>query len=132
MGELAKLAPHPDKPDYNGALFIQTDSYFKPPAEYDGMMGSILMEAGLSMTFGESAGNVIDTAEAASTIYQDRKSTVSHGFNQASKRACAMKTYMRDLPRRLRLEGHIATLQRKYYAMLKHAQTYATPVYACV
>lgn len=39
------LAPHPDAPHLRGPLFISLKSQFMPAADYDGLAGSIMMDA---------------------------------------------------------------------------------------
>ena len=119
MKELAKLAPHPNRPDYTGPLFISGTSEFKPPAEYEGMMGSFLMESTLQSEFTSAATNV---AETVSNYITDRKqSPLMRSFNTEAHRAALTNAYFADLPKRLGLESWIAHEQRKLYSLRKNA-----------
>lgn len=54
---LSKLAAHPDKPEHRGPLFISLQSQFKPAAEYDGMLGSMVLEGFLGGAFSGAAND---------------------------------------------------------------------------
>jgi len=59
---LYKLAPHPTRPDHSGPLFISLASNFKPAAEYDGMLGNLMLEGFLGTAFtGAANDNVVST-----------------------------------------------------------------------
>lgn len=133
MKSLHKLAPNPEKPNHNGALFIQTDSSFEPPAEYEGMLGSLLIEGGLGSAFASASSgigwdNIID---GISEFIQDRapaqpyrigtRRAISNSFNTQSSNPTLMAAYLRDLPRRLGMERWVADYQRKFYALQKRA-----------
>lgn len=133
MKALHTMAPHPDKPKQEGALFIQADSAYEPPAEYDGMLGSMMVEGMLGGAFGAAAGGVgwDEIAEFASTFVQDRSekpaykvasgNALSGTFNSTSSNPAMMAAYLRDLPKRLGMERWVADHQRKLYALRKHA-----------
>lgn len=52
-----KLAPNPSNEQRRGPLFISLKSQFKPAAEYDGMLGSVFMDALLGPISGICASN---------------------------------------------------------------------------
>lgn len=54
MNELQTLAPHPDRPDYQGPLFINKNPYHKAANDHDGMLGSMIMETLLGTAFSEA------------------------------------------------------------------------------
>ncbi|MCB1531710.1 MAG: hypothetical protein KDJ35_02460 [Alphaproteobacteria bacterium] len=134
MKALSTLAPHPDKPHQSGPLFIQADSAYKPAAEYDGMLGSLLIESTLGGAFGSAAAGIgwNDILECVSDFMQDRQSApaaykvgqsraLCSTFNTNSDTSALLAAYMRDLPRRLGMERWVADYQRKLYALQKHA-----------
>lgn len=136
MKELKNLASHPDKPRSNGPDFVQVDSAYEPAAEYDGMLGSMVMDSMLGGAFTMAAEGVNwgDIIECASNFLQDRsekpfqvgqKKALSGSFNRnglsPAARAEMLSLYMSDLPRRLGMERWIAESQRKLYALQKHA-----------
>ncbi|MCB9981552.1 MAG: hypothetical protein H6860_04050 [Rhodospirillales bacterium] len=54
--KLYKLAANPQAPHQRGPLFISLDNAFKPAAEYDGMLGSMMLDSFLGTAFAD-AGN---------------------------------------------------------------------------
>lgn len=134
MKAISNLAPHPDRPAYHGPLFISVDSYFNPPAEYDGMLGSMMLETALSTAF-TSAARANDIADYTSTFLQDRGHSASYTigrrgsltplFNECHKREILWRAYYADLPRRLGLEATIAQYMRKLCTARKNALRYA-------
>lgn len=60
--QLYTLAPHPENPEHRGPLFISLPSAFKPAAEYDGMLGSIMLESFLGTAFAAVANDNSETA----------------------------------------------------------------------
>ena len=134
MKELQKCAPHPDKPDNSGPLFLQHDDSHALPAEYDGMLGSMMMETMLGTAFGSAAGNLDKVADAASTYMQDRapksikiggRRVIANDFNSIGARGpeylAQMESFMADLPARLHLEKWLAHETRRLYALRKNA-----------
>lgn len=51
MGELAELAPHPDAPKNKGPVFLFSNPNLQTPSEYDGMLGSLLIQSMLGAAF---------------------------------------------------------------------------------
>ena len=137
MQDVSKLAPHPSKPDHTGPLFISSTSEFKPPAEYDGMLGTIMMESLLQSSFFSAA---MDVADTVTTYMQDRQTkpapklgktnVIRRFFNATAQRESMMKAYLADLPKRLGIEAGIAYQMRKLYALRKNALRlgYGTPL----
>ncbi len=127
MIELAKLAPHPDRPDYTGPLFISVDSEFKPPAEYEGMLGSCLAEGFLQSQFFSAALDVLETGtsylldrSAKQSVASGQNTSISKAFNNSAQRAKLVKSYYRDLPKRMGMEAWIAHLQRRLYTLRRN------------
>ncbi len=147
MQQLEKLAPHPDRPHHKGPLFIQADSQFKPPADYDGMMGSLILDSMLGGAFSIAASGApanIDIgtmADLASEYMTDRagsqsgnaqlgqKRVICSAFNGKTQYDAMLTAFKRDLPRRLGLERWIAEYQRKYYVQ-RHKARLALPALA--
>ncbi|MEM7618612.1 MAG: hypothetical protein AAF244_04425 [Pseudomonadota bacterium] len=136
MKELQTLASHPDKSHSEGPDFIQIDSYYAPDAEYDGMIGSMILENTLGSAFTIAAEGINwgDAIECASNYMQDRgtktirlgqKNTISSSFNRNglsdAVREQMLQSYLQDLPKRKGIERWIAESQRKLYAIQKHA-----------
>ncbi len=143
MKELEKLAPHPDRPDETGPQFVNIDSQHKPAAEYEGMLGSMVLESFLGTAFADAVSaqlgscsqtffNQVDLsmmAEAVSEYSQDRanasynlgqKKAISAQFNKRALWQQMMDAYLKDLPKRLGIERFLADYQRKLYALHKH------------
>ena len=135
MKALETLAPHPSNPDYMGPVFVDIDAQFTPPADYEGMGGSLLLEGLLSTAFSEAL-NTSNAAELGSQYLQDRTAKTSYklgqknvlggAFNTRSKVDVLMKAYMADLPRRQAIERSLAHYQRFYYSLEKRARQHAT------
>lgn len=141
MKQLQKLAPHPDRPEYRGPLFVSLDSSHTPAAEYDGMLGSLMLESVLgaafsqavSDNFGSWAGQIdwSNTADCASQYWQERhansnytlgsRKVIAGDFNRSALRKHMMQAYLHDLPRRMGLERFLAAYQRKLFALRKQA-----------
>ena len=145
MKELEKLAPHPDRPNQTGPHFVKIDSQHKPAAEYEGVLGSMVLESALGTAFIEAAStqlgswaqtfsNHIDVSNAvdcASYYAEDRSSSykyslgqtnaISSNFNKHVKRKDMMDAYIKDLPKRLGIESWLASYQRKLYALHKQS-----------
>ena len=61
------LAPHPEHPAQRGPLFVSLQSQFKPAAEYEGMLGNIMLESFIGAAFADAANdNGSGSAAAAS------------------------------------------------------------------
>lgn len=141
-GRLKRLAPHPSRPGYRGPLFIANHPSFKPVAEYDGMLGSMMLESligsafaqAASDTFGDWCENIDATAalECYSTYITDIEDrtceAAAHGqgtlarlsgksiagaFNLRSHLDEAMQAFLDDLPERLEIERDLAWCARR-------------------
>ena len=55
--ELSHLAPNPHAPSAQGPAFISLNNVFKPAAEYEGMMGSLLLDGFLGTAFADAAND---------------------------------------------------------------------------
>lgn len=140
--ELNKCAPHPDRPDQNGPLFLQKDANHQLPSENDGMMGSLFMDSMLGTAFADVANDTTSqwissferASECASEYMQDRSSSsyqlgqrraIAGSFNNIGSRGpeyvAMMDAYMTDLPRRTSLEKWISHETRRLYALRKNA-----------
>lgn len=140
--ELQKCAPHPDRPDQNGPLFLKADANHQLPAEYDGMLGSALMDTVLGGAFSAAANdtgsNLMNsferTADCASQYMQDRQTSgyglgqrnaIAGNFNAIGSRGpeyqAMMDAYQADLPTRISLEKWISHETRRLYALRKNA-----------
>lgn len=154
MKELQTLAPHPDRPNYNGPLFINSNPNFKVANDHDGMLGSMIMETILGSAITEAfSENISDWAENIDvanvmelyseylTDVEDRQKTDAHGqgtmarmsgksisggFNLRSNISEGMQAFFEDLPKRMTIERNMA-----YYAkqldQLDNAPQYAAP-----
>ena len=131
---LARLTPHPSRPNDTGPLLIQNSPYYAVPGEQDSMLGQIFMEALLGPVFSEAVsetpGNLsINTdlnniAESASEYLKDRHDphtgegkgsfalckhrAIANGFNSKAVpsflHASLMDRFRSDLPRRQQIE----------------------------
>lgn len=143
--QLSQLAPHPSRPDYHGPLFVSIDPSIKPAADYDGMLGSMILESVLGTAFSQAASSAFgglagsfdwsNAAEFGSQYMQDRcannnfqigqRGAISGNFNDTALRAEMMQEFTRDLPRRMGLERWLALYQRKLFALRKQARARA-------
>jgi hypothetical protein len=57
VAKVYSLAPHPDRPDFKGPVLISLKSHFKPAAEYDGMLGSMMVDMMLGDVIGQALGS---------------------------------------------------------------------------
>lgn len=89
MQKLSKLAPHPDRKSANGTAMVSINSTATPAADYDGMLGSLGLDAGLSGAFGAAA-----VGEAASTDMCDTSSPMQALDSQSVLDAAS--EYLRD------------------------------------
>ncbi len=154
--KLYKLAPHPNNADYRGPLFISLNSAFKPAAEYDGMLGSVMLEGFLGSAFvtaandngGASAlaytgaSNLEIFAEALSEYAEYRadqnrgKGTYALGehktiCNQFDDEGDAdMLAYAQDFKKRINIEETIAQLSKQLTALKSQKVSPALALYA--
>jgi hypothetical protein len=136
--QLSKMAPNP-KTGLTGASLISLNSAFQPAAEYDGMMGSMLLDGFLGHAFADAASNDNGILGAACAIdynfleaadqyleedahnnngrgrgsvarYEER--TARDAFN-AAESSFAKTAYHANLNERTDIEEHIAGLLRE-------------------
>lgn len=139
--ELSKCAPHPDRPEHKGPMFLHMDHSHTPVAEYDGMLGSMMLDGGLSDAFSGAAGgsnltdNLDQKMDMASTYFQDRMPkpsfqlgqhrVIANDFNTLCSRGpeyqAMMNAFLADLPTRMHLEKWIAHETRRLYGLRKQA-----------
>lgn len=160
MGELQHLAPHPDRPDYQGPLFLKNNAAFKQADEHDGMLGMMIMEAMIGSAFAEAAAETFGSwagefdAAAALECYSEYRTDVegsaqkiaAHGqgtlarmsgtsisgaFNLRSTLDEGMQDFLDDLPKRMKIEQAIAFYAQQYeQATYTKAQPLAQPRFA--
>lgn len=131
MKALETLAPHPSNPEHSGPIFVDIDPSFTPPADYEGMGGSLMLEGMLGIAFSE-ASSMSNASEIASQYIQDRHTQTNFKlgqnkvlgghFNAQTSLDMHMKAFMADLPRREAIERSLAHYQRFYYSLEKLAR----------
>ena len=57
VAKVYTLAPHPDRPDFKGTTLVSLKSHFKPAAEYDGMLGSMMVDMLIGNVIGHAMGS---------------------------------------------------------------------------
>jgi hypothetical protein len=57
VAKVYSLAPHPDRPDFKGTTLVSLKSHFKPAAEYDGMLGSMMVDMMIGDVIGQTIGS---------------------------------------------------------------------------
>lgn len=143
MGRLSQLAPHPDRPHYKGPLFIRSVSGIKSSAEYEGMLGSMVLESVLGAAFSEVANDCLSHSgledfgtqdmdlgsflDAADEYFSDRDDLRGHGKGtfaigehkvlsplfNKDKKAAMMEAFLAQLPERMFVEGKIAQEEKE-------------------
>lgn len=76
------LAPHPEKPDYKGPLFVRSNSHARVASEHDGMLGTMMLEA--------------ITGAAVSDALSDSLGSWSHSIDFANALECYSE-YITDI-----------------------------------
>ncbi|MDH5722335.1 MAG: hypothetical protein OEY94_03315 [Alphaproteobacteria bacterium] len=143
MSELQKLAPHPDRPQYQGPLFLMNNAAFKQAGEHDGMLGMMIMEAMIGSAFAEAAsesfGEWIGQFDAAAalecystyitdvegaaqrnaahgqgTLARMSGTSISNSFNMRVTLDEGMQAFLDDLPERMKIEQTMAYYLRLY------------------
>lgn len=115
MKALADLAPHPDRPDYYGPLFISEDANFNPPTMLEGVLGAVFTNAANS---NNQIAQINRTADMHAGI-------INGLFNRIANFESLRRAYYVDLPKRLGLEANIAASMRKLCSARKNALRYA-------
>ncbi len=140
VNELQTLAPHPDRADYKGPLFLAGNANFKAANDHDGMLGAMMMESMMGMFISEFASeaandfmnefDVSNVLEAYSAYVSDVEgatqraaahgqgtmakmsgTSISGSFNVRSSITEGMQAFYEDLPKRMTIERSLA-----YYA----------------
>jgi len=140
MGELKNLAPHPERPNYHGPLFLSANPNFKTASEHDGMLGSMILETmmgtAISEAFSEEMGSWAESIDVSNlmemyseyitdvegstqktaahgqgTMARMSGTSISGGFNLRSNITEEMQAFFDDLPKRMTIERNMA-----YYA----------------
>lgn len=119
--DIHRCAPHPDRPT-NGPEFLNAHDTHKQTADYDGMLGSMMMDSILGSSFFSAAN---DSFDLISEILKDRakinpkpryklgqKGSISGTFNakcdQGPEWEAMHEAYLQDLPKRKNLEKWLA------------------------
>ncbi len=149
--KLSKCDALPGKSGFKGAGFIQLDSAFKAAADYEGMLGSIMLESMLGSVFAEVANDnpgmsALSAIDADFTEFaMEYMEESAHGQNNKGRGRGSIALYEReqsksgantlglfndaandtlpdDIDQRLDIEGTIAHLQQQYYGWSKAEQ----------
>lgn len=157
MQELKTLAPHPDRPNYHGPIFINSNPNFKVANDHDGMLGSMILEGLLGTAISEAfSENIADWAEnfdiantmelyseyitdiegstqkiaahGQGTMARMSGKSISGGFNLRSTISDDMQAFFDDLPKRMTIERNMAYYAKQLDALNAAPQYhYATP-----
>ena len=135
MGQLAKLTPHPDHPDYHGPLFIDGTLNFNPSAEYNDIAKMSFLSA--MFTNATAGNNNINwknaaicnrtTPENMVKISLSQTNVIKAAFNQSALRNAMIKAFQADLSLRLNIEGQISYYLRKLYTLRKNELVWYIP-----
>ena len=63
VADLMQLAPHPDRLDHKGAVFLKNDSNLSPHTEADSLGGSLMMEQMLGVAFASAANDIGESTQ---------------------------------------------------------------------
>ncbi len=151
MRRLEKLAAHPDHPTGpNSYHFVQLNTALHPPAEYDGLLGSFILDQGLVCAFGDMGGNASgfdfqNIADCASEFLVERSEatdqkkdmgrgqgtfglgehkTICNSFNDVARKQ-ALAAFYFDLDERVDLESALASLDRDLSLARREVRFYA-------
>jgi len=131
--ELQDLAPHPDKPDYNGPLFITADFQMTIANDHDSMIGTLMLESFLGAAFADAVSDSLGSwtqdfdamtalecyseyitdieggtkkaaAHGQGTLARLAGQSISKGFNMRSDMDASMQAFMNDMPKRMKIE----------------------------
>ncbi len=156
MNELQQLAPHPDKPNYNGPLFINSNPNFQVANDHDGMVGTMILESLLGAAFSEAVSDLcgswtqeIDGAsileaysEYITDIEQSTRKTAAHGqgtmarmagksiassFNMRSNISTELQAFYNDMPKRMKVETELAKCAKQLDYIARPQAEYAAP-----
>lgn len=147
MQRLSNLAPHPDTTTPNAMSIARINSDITPAAEYDGMMGSIGLDAGLGGAFAGAAaieGSNIAALDnqaiwdALSEYLKDKDSSNNNGrgkgsialgehkticntFNALDEQHAAISAFYENYEERAAIEKHLVACDRNL-SLLKREQ----------
>ncbi|MGH1455779.1 MAG: hypothetical protein ACRBDI_03270 [Alphaproteobacteria bacterium] len=153
MKDLQQLAPHPDKPDHNGPLFINSNPNFKVANDHDGMLGTIIMESllgsAISEAVSETLGNWTQEFDASNALecYSEyitdiEKSTqkaaahgqgtmarmagksISNSFNIRSTISEGLQAFYNDMPKRMNIETQLSKCVKQLNDLDQKTPTY--------
>ena len=156
MKELQQLAPHPDKPNHNGPLFINSNPNFKVANDHDGMVGTMILESLLGPALSEAVSDLSDgwtqgfDASAALECYseyitdieQSAQKTAAHGqgtmarmagksiansFNMRSNISEELQAFYDDMPKRMNIESQLAQYVKQLDNIARPEMDYAAP-----
>lgn len=156
MNELQTLAPHPERSDYTGPLFLHNNPNFKVANDHDGMLGSMMMESMLGVAFAEVASdatnafmnefdlsNAIEAyseyisdvegrtqynaAHGQGTMAKMSGTSISGGFNLRSSISEGMQAFYEDLPKRMTIERSLVHYARELAALDAPQHQHAAP-----
>ncbi len=135
LNTLEKLAAHPDNFNAKAPHFVSLNTSIRPAADYDGMMGSLILEQGLGTLFNDAAGSSLDVAtvmDCASEYLSDRakdaperdlgrgKGTFALGEHKTicndfstCQREGALEAFYADCDERLDIEEALQALDQK-------------------
>ncbi len=155
--QLQQLAPHPDRPNYSGPLFLSGNPNFKAANDQDGMLGSMLIEGMLGVAFGEACSEMTnglsdhidlnnamelysefitdvekeDTQKIAAhgqgTMARMSGTSISSSFNLRSTLSEGMQLFLEDLPKRMTIERSLAYYARQLALLDAPAPHYSMP-----
>lgn len=156
MKELQTLAPHPDRADYNGPLFINSNPNFKVANDHDGMLGTMIMESLLGTALSEAVSEACGSwtqefdASAALECYSEyitdiEKSTqkaaahgqgtmarlagksISNSFNMRSNISEELQAFYNDMPKRMQVETQLAQCAKQLDMLSQPAPAHNAP-----
>lgn len=86
MQSLEQLAPHPETPNYRGAMFVNLPGWCKAPGQHDALAGMLVID----MMMGGAISGAMESSTAGSLSASD----AAQLSNLASTAIAAYETYM--------------------------------------
>lgn len=156
VNELQQLAPHPDRADFKGPLFLKGNANFQAANDHDGMLGAMMLEGMLGLAVSEFASeaandfmnefdisNALDAyseyvsdvegstlrnaAHGQGTMAKMSGTSISGGFNVRSNITEGMQAFYEDLPKRMTIERSLAHYARELAMLDAPAPQHAAP-----
>ncbi len=156
VNELQTLAPHPDRANYKGPLFLAGNSNFKAANDHDGMLGAMMMESMMGLFVSEFASeaandlmneldlnNILEAyseyisdvegstqrnaAHGQGTMAKMSGTSISGGFNLRSQISEGMQAFYEDLPKRMTIERSLAHYARELAMLDAPAPQHSAP-----